>query len=345
MKKPGTRNTAVFNEPHDAVGLPENAIEAVRTAREHASFQASSAEASGKAAEAARLRALSLLLQDAEEAANLAGNGLLELARQKFVGLSSHTSNTGILYLAYEFFYRTGDLAGALDILERYLSSSDLDQTSFDGAFTLGDRASLRSRLGGKDPAEEMYQKAIAIDEALGRKEGVARQYARLASLYKDRGDLGRAEGMCRKSLTINEALGCKEGVARQYGNLGILYKTMGELDRAEEMYQKAIAIDEALGRKEGVARQYGNLGILYKTRGNLDRAEEMYQKAIAIDETLGRKEDVARQYAKLASLYKDRGDLDRAEGMYYKSVELFNVLHSSSPEGVNQFPVNLQNR
>ncbi|HEY3278668.1 MAG TPA: tetratricopeptide repeat protein [Syntrophorhabdaceae bacterium] len=343
MKTSSTRNTAVSFEARDVVALPKNIIEAVGKAREDASLQASSAEGSGNAAEAARLSALSLLLQEAEDAARLAEDGLLERARQKFVGLVSQTPDTNILCLAYEFFYRTDDLAGALDTLERYLSVSD--QKSFGGAGIPSDRASLRNRLGGKDRAEEMYQKAMAIDEALGRKEGVARQYARLAHLYRDRGDLGRAEGMCRKSLAVNEALGCKEGAARQYGNLGILYKTMGDLDLAEEMYRKAIAIDETLGRKEGVARQYGNLGILYKTRGNLDRAEEMYQKAIAIDETLGRREDVARQYAKLASLYKDRGDLDRAEGMYYKSVELFNVLHSSSPEGVNQFPVNLQNR
>ena len=72
---------------------------------------------------------------------------------------------------------------------------------------------------------------------------------------------------MYRKALVIDEALGRKEGIASVYGNLGILYKTRGELDRAEEMFQKALAINEALGHKEGMASVYSNLGILYETR------------------------------------------------------------------------------
>ena len=48
---------------------------------------------------------------------------------------------------------------------------------------------------------------------------------------------------MYQKSLAINEALGCKEGMASDFGNLGNLYQTRGELDRAEEMYQKSLVL------------------------------------------------------------------------------------------------------
>jgi len=68
--------------------------------------------------------------------------------------------------------------------------------------------------------------------------------------LYHIRVELDRAEEMYHKSLAINDALGLKEGMATNYGHLGILYKTRGELDRAEEMYKKALTINEALGRK-----------------------------------------------------------------------------------------------
>ena len=59
---------------------------------------------------------------------------------------------------------------------------------------------------------------------------------------------------MHRKSLEIDEALGRKEGMASAYGNLGILYAIRGELDRAEEMYRKSLELNEALGHKEGIA-------------------------------------------------------------------------------------------
>ena len=82
------------------------------------------------------------------------------------------------------------------------------------------------------------------------------------------------------KSLEIDEALGRKEGMARQYGNLGIVYKTRGELDRAEAMYLKSLEIDEAQERKEGMAISYGNLGILYKAREDMPAACRAWEKS-----------------------------------------------------------------
>ena len=158
-------------------------------------------------------------------------------------------------------------------------------------------------------------------------REAEAMVRGNLGVLYGKRGELDRAEEMYRNALAIDEDLGHKEGMANQYGNLGILYLTKGELDQAEEMFHKALAIDEDLGRKEGMASHYGNLGILYRRRGELDRAREMYRKSLAIEEDLGRKEGMASDYGNLGILYADKGELDQAEEMYQKSLTLFREL------------------
>ena len=54
---------------------------------------------------------------------------------------------------------------------------------------------------------------------------------------------MGRAEEMHNKSLEINQKMGRKEHIAKDYGNLGTLYKIRGELDRAEEMYRKSLGL------------------------------------------------------------------------------------------------------
>ena len=74
--------------------------------------------------------------------------------------------------------------------------------------------------------------------------------------IYKRRGELDRAEEMHRKALAINEKLGRQEGMAGDYGNLGLIYQQRGELDRAEEMHRKSLAIEEKLGRQEGMAQR-----------------------------------------------------------------------------------------
>ena len=53
---------------------------------------------------------------------------------------------------------------------------------------------------------------------------------------------------MFKKALAIDEKLGRQEGMANHYGNLGAIYQTRGELDRAEEMYEKSLALFKAVG-------------------------------------------------------------------------------------------------
>ncbi len=93
---------------------------------------------------------------------------------------------------------------------------------------------------------------------------------------------------MHKKALALNEALGRKEGIARAYGDLGNVYFTRGELDRAEEMHKKALALDEALGRKEGMASDYGNLGSLEHQRGNTAAACAHWTKARDLFRAMG---------------------------------------------------------
>ncbi|MDZ7712032.1 MAG: tetratricopeptide repeat protein [Rhodovibrio sp.] len=76
----------------------------------------------------------------------------------------------------------------------------------------------------------------------------MASGYGNLGNVYWDRGDLEQAEAMYRKSLALNEALGCKEGMANQYGSLGNVHLERGDLDQAEAMYRKSIALFQEVG-------------------------------------------------------------------------------------------------
>ena len=219
-------------------------------------------------------------LRLAERAAKGALEGRVEEARQDFAKATEGTTNLRVLFLASQFYNRTGDLATAEELLERRLAISGLDAETADTAAALGNLGLIYRTRGELDRAEEMHRKALAIHEKLGRQQGVAIQYGNLGIVYGTRGELDRAEEMYRKSLAIEEKLGRHEGMASDYGNLGNLFRMRGELDRAEEMYRKSLAIDEKLGRQEGMANTYGNLGLVAEDRGEFDRARELWTKA-----------------------------------------------------------------
>jgi len=206
----------------------------------------------------------------------------------------------------------------------------------------LNELAFLYSTRGDLDRAEAIYRNALAIEEKLGRLEGMASEYGNLGNIYQMRGELDQAETMHRKSLAIEEKLGRLEGMAGEYGNLGLIYRMRGDLDQAETMQRKAIAIFEKLGQLAGMASGYGNLGNIYQMRGDLDQAETMQRKAIAIFEKLGQLAGMASEYGNLGLMYETRGDLDQAEAMHRKSLAIFEKL--GQLEGIASAYCNLGN-
>ena len=339
------------DDKRDAVILPLEYVEAVKKAREEAEQQRKLAAAAlkrlkarkkprrkGKATEqrrrqseaeaklaAARAEELALLL--AEQAAKAALDGRVEEARQLFAKAHVGTTKLRVLYLAYEFYLRTGDLTAAEQMLERWLAISDRDAETAETAAALGNLGLIYKTRGDLERAEEMVKKALAIEEKLGRQEGMASDYSNLGLIYRTRGDLEQAEEMHKKSLVISEKLGHQEGMASDYGNLGLIYQTRGNLDQAEEMQKKALAIDEKLGDQEGMAANYGNLGAIYRTRGDLDRAEEMCKKALAINEKLGHQKGMAADYGNLGSIAKDHGNFETARELWSKARELYSKI------------------
>lgn len=310
-------------EPEKIV-LPIEYVQRIERAEAKAKQQAERAEKAQHLAEAQTARAEELALAAARQAAQAALDGHVEEARQTFAKATDATTNLEILYLAFDFHKRTGDLAQAEEMLDRWLATSGRDSESADTAAAYGNLGLIYKTRGDLDRAEEMHRKSLEISEKLGRLEGMATRYGNLGLIYRRRGDLDRAEEMHRKSLEIEEKLGHLEGMASDYGNLGLIYQMHGDLDLAEEMLRKSLEIAEKLGHLEGMATDYGNLGVIYRKRGDLEQAEEMHRKSLEISGKLGRLEGMASQYANLGSVREARDDLSGAREYWTKARDLF---------------------
>ena len=94
--------------PREAVLLPLEYIAEVTKAKDEAKHHKDRAE--------------QFALEFAERASKAALEGRVEEARQDFAKATDGTTNLRVLYLASEFYFRTGDLTTAEELLERCAS-------------------------------------------------------------------------------------------------------------------------------------------------------------------------------------------------------------------------------
>ncbi len=78
----------------------------------------------------------------------------------------------------------------------------------------------------------------------------MATDYANLGAIELTRGNLDAAEEYLKKSLAINEKLGRPEGVAIQYGNLGAIAEQRGNLTEARRLWMLSRDLYKKIGVK-----------------------------------------------------------------------------------------------
>jgi len=192
--------------------------------------------------------------------------------------------------------------------------------------FHLGNVAFSR---GDHDAALDGYRKALAIDEQLGNREGMAAVYHQLGMIAEVRGALDDAFDWYRKSLAIDEQLGDRKGIAAAYHRLGGIAEERGEFDDALDWYRKSLAINEQLGNRVRIAAAYHQLGSVAQKRGAPDAALDWYRKSLAIDEQLGNRAGIALSLGQIGELLTETGRVAEAVPLTVRSLTLHLGLQS----------------
>ncbi len=93
---------------------------------------------------------------------------------------------------------------------------------------------------GDLEKARQSHQRALDLATAQNDRGAQAHAYDGLSGVHMFRRELDEAERMSRKSLALEEALGRKGGVASDYGNLGIFYAMRDDLATARKYWINA---------------------------------------------------------------------------------------------------------
>lgn len=143
-------------------------------------------------------------------------------------------------------------------------------------------------RSGEYEEAERLVRRRLAVTGPDADSEETARAYTNLGLVLLYRKDLDGAEREFSRSVAISERIGDDFSLARALGNLALAPEARGDLDRAEALYLKALAIAERLGAEKLIAGNLANLGDIAKARGRADQARDLWTRALAIYDQLG---------------------------------------------------------
>jgi len=185
----------------------------------------------------------------AETAGAAFAEGRVEDARGLFArAVTPETMDLRVLFLAFQFHFRNGEL----DEAERL----------------------VRRRLEVAGPGHDC--------------EDTARAYTNLGLVLHHRGDLDGAEREMTRAVAISTRIGNARGIARDTGNLALVYESRGELERAEAMYRAALALAEEIGAEDIIATKAANLGDIARTLGRNDEARALWTRAVGLFEKTG---------------------------------------------------------
>jgi len=199
---------------------------------------------------------------------------------------------------------------------------------------TLGTMGVVYADQGNYPEALKQYFNALAIDEKLDNKYGVARHLINIGIIYKDQSDLQLALDNYFKALKIVQEINNKSLQAATLSNIATVYLKLAEKTKQPEEQEKhfssaleyfllALKIDEELGNKRGKAIRLGNISMVYEYRKDYNKSLEYLLPAIKIFEELGAKKDLALNYGNLGGIYTQLKQTAKAEEYLKKGVEM----------------------
>jgi tetratricopeptide (TPR) repeat protein len=160
------------------------------------------------------------------------------------------------------------------------------------------------------EKAKASFEKALALQKELGRKDAMAAGYSRLGDLYTTDEEFDQAQAMLEEALVLNKALQRKKEMAANYRDLAMAHRY--DLDHADALLKEAIALHEGLGLKEEMAADYEELAAINTKRGEPYEAERFYKQALS----LASKRSQISTLRALERLYQARNDPGQAADM-----------------------------
>ncbi|HEX2395077.1 MAG TPA: tetratricopeptide repeat protein [Bacteroidales bacterium] len=173
--------------------------------------------------------------------------------------------------------------------------------------------------------AIQWLNKALAIEENLGKETEAAEVYEQLADSYYNSGDFQSSIENFERSLTLKEKAGDKAGASNVMSEIAGVYEATYDYKNAIEFYQQSAKVKESIQDESGLKDIENNLGDVYYKQKVLTSSIMRYEKAVDIIRKLDMDEALGSVYNKLGVAHYEMGNYDEAEKFFKESMKNLN--------------------
>ncbi len=156
------------------------------------------------------------------------------------------------------------------------------------------DEATILKNIGlilGKqarwDSARVWYERAVAIDSALGARRGLGYDFRNLGLVFLRQKKFRLAKNYLRKGLALSRSIRDERNVASCQLSLARLFAETARSDSAFALTDSAVALSQKLEIPELEWQGFDFLGDLWARQDSLQNARKSYQKAIHVIEKM----------------------------------------------------------
>jgi tetratricopeptide (TPR) repeat protein len=219
-----------------------------------------------------------------------------------------------------------------LENLLAELAEQEVSKTKGDLLNRLG---LLYDSLGKYDLALKCYQQSLAIQQAIGDKQGEGVTLNNIFHIYKVRGDYNTALRYLEQSLLIRQRIGDKQGEGVTLNNISQIHKIRGDYDTALRYLEQSLLIAQDISDKQGESVTLNNISQIHKIKGD-DRMALLYlEQALQMCQETGNKEGESKTLNNISQIHMARGDYGLTLRYLEQSLQICQEIGDKQSEGV----------
>jgi tetratricopeptide (TPR) repeat protein/predicted Ser/Thr protein kinase len=173
------------------------------------------------------------------------------------------------------------------------------------------------------DDALRTLQEALALNQKLGLKKGVADNEEMIASTEWSMGKLDLALKGYNDALALRREIGDKSGTGDVLNDLAQFYDDRAQYDQALKNLKESLQIQIDAGNDRGQGLVLNNIGNTYLSKGDYENARTYFEQSLQIREKLKNPSDIADTVHNLAETSTKLGSYDQALQQYVRALDL----------------------